>query len=647
MATRRSARLQNQELQADAVPEPAPVQAATSRKRKALVGKAKGPAPAKKRATEPEIVEEKQLPERQLPEKQLPFRTSPSAPNGLFSSLPIEILDLILSNIESPSAIGKLGRTCKAYHALIMPLLHKRVAVAASFHAHIPKLIRTLEPYLTINQKKQLKREGKYRGQQERYASNLDTKAKPACADYVRHMVVGASDPGKKHLYIVHRYIEEAFKNMGNLEIVETRVLTKSTAKSIASLKNLQALCLYATKFEPDDVKPLAKIKNLKHLEVEDYGLGGILGNKANVVGSMLLNSASTLRSLVIKSSSYSSNFLQDLEKKISEVDSPKGEKYSFTALTSLMLKGMWFDEEFINSLDKAIDFLSLKRLSFGHLGSGRSLVFQHLTNLVLSRDRTVSVGVRNFRLNMSQYGASATPQENQADMEHQCHFLSSFDTLTSLEIQEYNQYPAETPANPGLEGIVLRAILTHKKLKTLKISYSGIISGRKIPYLSAELVDTIIQGLPELEHFEFAPEESEIDKIGKALARAPNLRSVTCFPHDTWASYPRPDEPGVIILAGILNAFLSHHGDSAKEKFVWEHHSKLNRVSVIYRVWDVASKFGKPDKGVKPTEKLCGDGPASPEVLYQDITQSFNRRIHVGYDPDFEWVERVAKDLG
>jgi hypothetical protein len=104
----------------------------------------------------------------------------------------------------------------------MIPRIYERIAVAANFHAHISRLIRTLEPHLTIAQKKQLKKEGKYKGQQRRYASGLDEKAKPICATYVRQMIVGGSDPGKKHKYIVDRYIEEALKNMDNLEIVET-----------------------------------------------------------------------------------------------------------------------------------------------------------------------------------------------------------------------------------------------------------------------------------------------------------------------------------------------------------------------------------------------------------------------------------------
>jgi hypothetical protein len=117
----------------------------------------------------------------------------------------------------------------------MMPQLYGRVAVAAMFHAHIAKLIRTLEPHLTIAQKKQLKKEGKYKGQQDRYRTGLDEHAKPICAAYVRQIVVGVADPGKKHKYIVDRYVEEAFKNFDNLETIETRVMTKLVLESSPS----------------------------------------------------------------------------------------------------------------------------------------------------------------------------------------------------------------------------------------------------------------------------------------------------------------------------------------------------------------------------------------------------------------------------
>lgn len=129
--------------------------------------------------------------------------------------------------MESMSDMSKLSRTNKRYYSIIGPRLYRRSIIAAMFHAHIPKVIRALEPHLTIAQKRQLKKEGKYKGQKERYSSRLDQHATPTCAAYVKQMVVGVCSPGRKHEYIVRRYVEEAFKNMPNLEIIETCMLTE------------------------------------------------------------------------------------------------------------------------------------------------------------------------------------------------------------------------------------------------------------------------------------------------------------------------------------------------------------------------------------------------------------------------------------
>ena len=98
--------------------------------------------------------------------------------------------------------------------------------------------------------------------------------------------------------------------------------------------------------------------------------------------------------------------------------------------------------------------------------------------------------------------------------------------------------------------------------------------------------------------------------------------------------------------MTGIINGFLSHDDGSGSGQFVWEDHFKLERVSVSYRTCEVASKFGKPEKGMKKAEKLKSKGDGKREVLYRDITGTFPIRVHVGYDPDFTWMEKVAKDI-
>lgn len=138
------------------------------------------------------------------------------------SSLSPELLEMIVYYIADKKTMNAFGRTSWKFYHLAMPHLYHRIVVDAMFHARIAKLIRTIEPHLTIQQRKRLKQEGKYKGQQERYSTNLDANQKPICAEYVRQLVIGVSDPGKKHAYIVYRYYEELLKNLTNLEVIDT-----------------------------------------------------------------------------------------------------------------------------------------------------------------------------------------------------------------------------------------------------------------------------------------------------------------------------------------------------------------------------------------------------------------------------------------
>ncbi|RSM07062.1 hypothetical protein CEP52_005431 [Fusarium oligoseptatum] len=187
MSLRRSARIRNQDAQV--APEPQQSQPVPL-KRKDPPAKVTGAAKRNKSPTEPAKPKAKS--------RQPNVQTSIVSNDDALSPLPPEILNMILQSIDDRPTLGKLGRTSKKYYSIAMPYLYKQIAVAAMFHAHIPKLIRALEPVLTIAQKKQLKKEGKYKGQQERFSSRLDENAKPLCADYVRSIVVGVCDPGRK-----------------------------------------------------------------------------------------------------------------------------------------------------------------------------------------------------------------------------------------------------------------------------------------------------------------------------------------------------------------------------------------------------------------------------------------------------------------
>ncbi|KAI1050908.1 hypothetical protein LB507_009241 [Fusarium sp. FIESC RH6] len=123
-----------------------------------------------------------------------------------------------MGQIKDKASLGNLARTCKAFHSLVMPQLYKRVEASVEYHAHIAKLIRSIEPALTIEQRKQLRKEGQCKGQQETFPK-VDEKRRPEIANFIRQAAFEIGDPGQKHRFIVYRYIEELLKSASNLQV--------------------------------------------------------------------------------------------------------------------------------------------------------------------------------------------------------------------------------------------------------------------------------------------------------------------------------------------------------------------------------------------------------------------------------------------
>lgn len=128
---------------------------------------------------------------------------------------------------KGSATMSKLCRTSKRYQSLIGPRFHRMIVTNAPNHSQTPYLIRALEPYLSIAQRKQLRGEGRYKGQQPRFSSRLDPNVVPSCTAYVRRVHIGTINPGQMHNYICKRYLEEVFRNLENVQLVDTRVLTQ------------------------------------------------------------------------------------------------------------------------------------------------------------------------------------------------------------------------------------------------------------------------------------------------------------------------------------------------------------------------------------------------------------------------------------
>ncbi|KAE9969368.1 hypothetical protein EG327_010662 [Venturia inaequalis] len=553
--------------------------------------------------------------------EQAPTGPRSTSSEDALSSLTPELLYMVLDNIKDSSTIGKLARTSKLYYSIMMPLLHKRVAAAAAYHAHIPKLIRTLEPHLTITQKKQLKTEGKYKGQQA-------------------------------------RYVEEALKNMVNLEMLDLSVLTIAMSESIASLKNLQALRLIPkeSEFKNETLEPLLKIKNLKHLSL--HNLSYYCLDEVNFLRSMLLNSSTTLQSLSI-SNAHGTSFMAGFPDLVVKDRVLSQREYAFRALKSLELYGMPSRAQLVYPLQKAIDFMALRDLTVE--GQELDRFIQTLAGLArLASDKGAKISLRSLTLDMYLTDHRAMTGQIRRMISAASSFLSAFDSLKSLEVKDF-QCHKNAAIDPLSTVSLLQAITKHKGLRTLKFSCTGTSDNYRVAFFRASSVTAIVDNCQHLREFEFAPHESEIvsifpslvtifsnrtrtdfcrlhavqDAIGQAISQSDSLISLK---HSSF-TYPRPENSDLKILSSIIKPYLSRDLVQDSESFLWESHFKLRNISIGRLVWEISSKFGKGTKGMKKAEKMQSrDGKR--EVMYRDVSGvAFQGEA---YAPSSKWLDRV-----
>ncbi|RSM08941.1 hypothetical protein CEP52_004404 [Fusarium oligoseptatum] len=558
-----------------------------------------------------------------------------------------ELLDLVLDNIQDPWTLRRLGQTCKRYHQVTKPRIQQYVHISVDSRGHVDRLIRVIEPHLSIAQRKQLLRDGQHKGQQNRFPLGVDEDEIPSCASRVRQLTFGILPQRRSHLYLAHRYLEEAFKNMQNAEIVDVGSLTPSMGHHIASMKNLKALNMFLDHESLGRMYPLGDITNLQHLRVVSHTVGEALAHD-NVVLSILFNSASTLRSLSLETNPWQlGNFLLGWEQMASEADWTDQGRVYLSSLKSLSLIGLRFNQSLIDSLENIIDFMSLDDLTIGRVATGALRLFPFLRRLAAEADTATSL--RKLSLVMSGESALQHLGDLGADMEFQAkiQFIASFDTLTSLELKEQNPYPVTIADGALLFDALWRTIITHQNLESLSINSMEDTGRNAIPRLSAATVTTLINNLPKLRNFEFAPAEGEMEEIGLALSRGNALVSILCCPQPNRPhAFPRGPDSGFIIVTEILKGFLSRDFGSPEGKFVWEDYYNLRRISLKHRLWDVASAFGEPRKGNKKAKMLTCEGDKKRQVMYQEVPSFLGETIATN-GPGSEWLRMVNKDLG
>ncbi|KAF5988291.1 hypothetical protein FBULB1_1515 [Fusarium bulbicola] len=651
MSTRRSARIRNIDLGVTAKPaEPAPEPQKTKRKapdqdkkdEPTTEGKK---VPVKKAKTATSAVSKPKSKANAIAETETLNDTAP-VPDDVLSVLPAEILQQILESVNDPKSMIKMACTSKRYYAVVMAIIHKRISVSTYFWAHIPHVIRRIEPHLSIAQKKQLKREGQYKGQQEKFSALLDPNAVPSCASNVRQMIIGKIDPGKRHKPFLLRYFEEGLKNLHNLEVFDAKDLTNLMAEGLSKMENLKSIRLdpYEHSIKSEAMISLTKLSNLEHICIEDRGYGSIVVANERPLQSMLLNSLSTLQSLEIRTSKYYSEFLGDWEGKL-KARNPDPLEQGFSGD---------FCENMMPNITRAFDFLKLRELNLMGLEEGQLTFFKHLEDLFSEADKR-DIHLRKLCLDMKGPDYQSNYAETEVHLEGMYRFILSFDSLTSLEIHDYNMYNTNVQSNPGLSRRLLQSVVKHTGLETLRFHYR--YSGSEpwdIPFASAENVNILTKNLPSLQVFEVAPQEdnlvscytylprkaktdTEEDAMARALSRAKNLTNLLC---PNFKSYYEDRENAHLNLAKkLLGGFLENA--SSCGKFVWEEHYKLGRITMGWTDLRIGSGL-KPKKNFEKPVKI---ETADRAVMVQDLRpKKWGDSKQVYYTADSRWADHVTR---
>ncbi|KPA35586.1 hypothetical protein FLAG1_11703, partial [Fusarium langsethiae] len=532
------------------------------------------------------------------------------APHDALSVLPAEILENILANIEKPKSMINLASTSKRNHALVMPVVHNHIAVQVRCFGHISSVIKMLEPYLSISQKKQIRREeGRYKGQQKRFSSRLDPDAVPPCAQYVRQMTVGSIEPGEKHKKFVLRTLDEALKNLSNLEVLDVHGPTDAMAYGIVALKKLKALRIWNDLFcyadrSHNKIKPLSQLRGLEHISIRSTCPCMLFCSRNPTLQTILLNSSSTLESLEI---GLHVNLHEHCEDYVPARNACLI-KQGFPALKSLSLRRpLWRgdDGSCLSDILRNVNFLQLRKLEVMQLEKGYSKFFRSIRESFGSADvRTVKLRQLTLDMNANQPNVAAS----EAHMEVIYRFIASFDTLTSLEIHDHNAFMGDQLNNPGLSERLQQVVIMHPGIESLRFRYTREFR----PFASANTVRFLTQNLPRLRVLEIPLEEDDFDGVTLAISHAKNLETLIC---SSFNSLKHGFFDAIRLRNRLIGGLLRVAGDNPE--FVWERVYRLNQITIIRDSFSVEAEFSigsnlEPVKNLEPPSRVWGDGGRS-----------------------------------
>ncbi|CAG9947129.1 unnamed protein product [Clonostachys rosea f. rosea IK726] len=226
---------------------------------------------------------------------------------------------------------------------------------------------------------------------------------------------------------------------------------------------------------------------------------------------------------------------------------------------------------------------------------------------------------------------------------------------LTSLHVLEYDKYLPISQQDKGLlPDPVQQAMLKHKNLTSLTLmSRDSYNRANMHPYLSLDVIGTIVGSLPLLEEFDFFARPQDMVQVGEALARGRNLTTISVAQVDRANGSIVPRELVTKILGGILDG--RGVGSTGDGHFRWRDHSKLRRIIIdrmvphSKRTFDIASWFPevkvKGDGRYRKPFSIRGFQNTEREVLGQHVTMLL-RPKDMKLASNCDWADDVARNM-
>lgn len=263
----------------------------------------------------------------------------------------------------------------------------------------------------------------------------------------------------------------------------------------------------------------LNDIRNLRHLAFGRTHYHEF--RQSQTVRDLVSRSTSTLQTLQFSGSGFTM-----VDGKPLFTPAKNNSEANLGSLDSLHISSTSVNPEGAKAMLEVVDFTKLSEMELHHVGGAVSNLFRPLEEAFNKASASRS-GIKLQKLAMNADFAHRHPEEHHGESEAVVEnarfgFLSSFSELKWLEISNYGMHPQpDREPTIGMPDLVINAILKHSGLKTLKFTnWTG--TANPITYLSTANLDSLITGLPELEHFHFYPYEWRM--VGQRISNSCNL---------------------------------------------------------------------------------------------------------------------------